>query len=252
MFEHTTYPIVIAHKGASAYAPENTIAAFKLAIQQGADAIELDAKLSLDGTVVVIHDQTLERTTDGTGNVRDYSVANLKEFDAGIFFDEMFRGERIPTLNEVFETIGDKVVINVELTNYATPLDDLPYKVADLIKTHKLEQRIICSSFNPVALFRTKKVIPDLPIGLLAFPGRKGWWIREFGRWFPIQALHPCIQDIDNILIEKYHKHGIQVFCYTVNDPEKLRMLCGWNINGIFTDDPPLAIQIASEFKDRS
>lgn len=247
MFEHTNNPIVIAHRGSSAYAPENTIAAFTLAVHQGADAIELDAKLSLDETVVVIHDQTLERTTDGNGNVRDFSVANLKEFDAGTFFDETFTGEKIPTLNEVFEIIGDKVLINVELTNYATPFDNLPYKVADLIQTHKLEQNIICSSFNPVALFRIKKVLPDLPIGLLAFPGRKGWWIRKLGRWLPIQTFHPCILDMDSNLINKYHKRGIQVFCYTVNDPGKLRMLCSWNINGIFTDDPPLALKIVSE-----
>ena len=119
-------PLIIAHRGASAYAPENTLAAFELAIQQGAPAIELDAKLSCDGHVVVIHDQTVDRTTPHSGRVGELSLAELRRMDAGSHFDTCFQQERIPTLAEVFESIGPGTLINVELTNYSSPGDDLP------------------------------------------------------------------------------------------------------------------------------
>src|SRR5690242_19186833 len=102
MIEMLPNPLVFAHRGASAYAPENTLAAFELARRQGAPAIEFDAKLSSDGRVVIIHDQTLERTTDGAGRVRDLSLAALRELDAGSWLSAQFRGEKIPTLDEVF------------------------------------------------------------------------------------------------------------------------------------------------------
>ncbi|MBU0511232.1 MAG: glycerophosphodiester phosphodiesterase, partial [Chloroflexi bacterium] len=118
MYAQLPRPAIFAHRGASAYAPENTLAAFDLAIRQNADAIELDAKLSADGHVVIIHDQTVDRTTDGTGRVSDLQLAALQELDAGCTYDEAFRHERIPTLGEVFDAVGRKILINVELTNY--------------------------------------------------------------------------------------------------------------------------------------
>ncbi|HBY09528.1 MAG TPA: glycerophosphodiester phosphodiesterase, partial [Chloroflexi bacterium] len=119
-------PAIFAHRGASAYAPENTLAAFKLAVDQGADAIELDAKLCADGQIIVIHDQTVERTSNGAGKVADLPLSALQELDAGSWFGLEFKGEPIPTLDEVFEAVGQKIFINIELTNYASPRDLLP------------------------------------------------------------------------------------------------------------------------------
>ncbi len=147
MFETFPKPILFAHRGASIHAPENTLPAFELALEQGADGVELDAKLSADGKVVVIHDPTVDRTTDGHGKVSQLSYAELKSLDAGAHFDGPFRGTRIPGLAEVFESIGERSIINVELTNYATPMDRLVDKVCELVKAHGLEQRIIFSSF---------------------------------------------------------------------------------------------------------
>ena len=114
-------PLVIAHRGASMYAPENTLAAFELAIEMGADAIELDTMLTADGIPIVIHDHSLDRTTDGIGSVSSKTVAELKLLDAGSAFDIRFAGERIPTLEEVFSAVGKKIMINVELKNYVSP-----------------------------------------------------------------------------------------------------------------------------------
>ena len=106
MFEHSPRPILFAHRGASLHAPENTMEAFNLAIQQGADGVELDAKLSADGEVIVIHDPTVDRTTNGHGRVATFKLTDLRALDAGSFFSEKFRGAQIPTLDEVFEVIG--------------------------------------------------------------------------------------------------------------------------------------------------
>ena len=129
-------PVIFAHRGASAHAPENTLAAFELALAQQADALELDVKLSADGHVVVIHDATVDRTTNGHGRVRDLSLADLKKLDAGSFFSQAFAGENIPTLDEVFESFGKRTFINVELTNYSTPGDALVESVCMLVKKH--------------------------------------------------------------------------------------------------------------------
>jgi glycerophosphoryl diester phosphodiesterase len=147
-------PLVIAHRGASLVAPENTIAAFNRAVELGADAIELEAKLTLDGHVVVHHDQTLERTTNGAGKLLTRSLDELKLLDAGFRFQSSFAGERIPTPKEVLEEIGERVLINIELTNYASPADDLPRVVVKLVKDQRLENRVLLSSFNPLALHK--------------------------------------------------------------------------------------------------
>ena len=165
-------PALFAHRGASQYAPENTLAAFELAIRQKADAIELDAKLTADGHVVVIHDQTADRTTIGTGNVANMELAQIKELDAGIHFDIQFTGEKVPTLREVFFRCAKRIPINIELTNYASIFDNLPEKVVTIVREYGMEGFILFSSFNPIALLKVKKVLPEVPIGLLCLPGK--------------------------------------------------------------------------------
>ena len=246
MPNESTHAILFAHRGASAQAPENTLAAFELALRHEADAIELDAKLSADGHVVVIHDQTVERTTNGQSDVRVMTLAALQELDAGSFFDVAFRGEHIPTLDQVFETFGHKTFINVELTNYASPNDDLPDRVVELVNHHRLEKRVLFSSFNPRALLKVVRLIPEVPIGLLASAGRSGWWARSWlGRMMiPYEALHPELHDATAALVVSIHQHGHRVNVYTVNQPDDMRRLFALGVDGIFTDEPRLARQV--------
>lgn len=239
------HPTVFAHRGASAYAPENTLAAFELALRQGADAIELDAKLTKDGQVVVFHDQTIERTTGGTGRVKDLTLAELRKLDAGSHFDVAFQGELIPTLDEVFKAVGQLTYINVELTNYASPTDALPEKVAALVKRHKLNRRVLFSSFNPLALMRIRRLLPEIPIGLLALPGRSGGWARSpVGRLLRYQSLNPEHGDVTPQLVERVHKRGEYVYTYTVNQEAEMKRLFSLQVDGIFTDDPVLALAV--------
>jgi len=241
-------PLILAHRGASAHAPENTLSAFELALTQEAHGVELDAKLSADGEVVVIHDATVDRTTDGKGRVSQLTLAALRELDAGSFFSEKFSGEKIPTLEAVFEAIGDRALINVELTNYATPRDGLVDKVCDLVKRFGLEERILFSSFLPANLKRTRSLLPDTPRGLLALGGWMGWWARSFGFSFgDYQALHPHLDNSTPQQIARVHRLKRRMYVYTVNAEEDIRRLINWNVDGIITDDPLLAKEIVAE-----
>jgi glycerophosphoryl diester phosphodiesterase len=245
MFSDLPHPTIFAHRGASLYAPENTLAAFNLALRQGADAVELDAKLSGDGQVVVIHDQTVDRTTGMTGKVGSLTLAQLSQLDAGSHFDIAFRGEPIPTLEQVFEEVGQQTFINVELTNYASVTDSLPEKVAALVKRHKLEDRVLFSSFNPIALFRIHRLLPKLPIGLLADTGGSGALARSaLGYLLSYQALHPERRDVTPALVQRVHRRNCRINVYTVNQAEDMRRLFDLDVDGIFTDDPVLARKV--------
>jgi glycerophosphoryl diester phosphodiesterase len=245
MFKKLPKPAIFAHRGASFYAPENTLPAFELALEQNSDGIELDAKLSADDQVVIIHDQTLDRTTNGVGKVGDFSLKDLKELDAGVKFSPIYKGTPIPTLAEALGAIGRKCLTNIELSNYTSPFDRLPEKVAGILTEHSLEDHVIISSFNPLALIKFHRFLPVVPLGLLAMPGFPGWWARSvLGRWIPHQALHPEVRDTHESLIRKCHRHGIRVHPYTINSKRIMAQLFLFGVDGIFTDDPPLAQKV--------
>ncbi len=243
-------PIIFAHRGASAHAPENTLAAFELALAQNADAIELDVKLSADGQAVVIHDPTVDRTTGSHGRVKKLSLAQLRSLDAGSFFSEKYRGEKIPTLEEVFETVGKRTFINVELTNYTTPRDQLVEMVCMLIKKFGLQERVMFSSFFALNLSKARAYLPDVPIGLLAFRGWLGAWARSFGFAFgKYHALHPYVTDVTSQQVQRVHRLNRRIHVWTVNAADDMHRLFHWGVDAIFTDDPQLAVQVRGESK---
>lgn len=252
MLNHIPNPAIIAHRGASAYAPENTLAAFELAVRQKADAIELDVKLTMDEHVVVFHDQTLDRTTGAQGRVIDSNLAELRRLDAGSHFDVAYKGEQIPTLDEVFDLVGKRTFINVELTNYASLLDRLPEKVAEIVKKHSLAERVMFSSFNPIALIRVRRILPEVPIGLLARPGRQGALARSWiGTLIRYQSLNPAIVDADKRITVRTHRRGCSLLVYTVNQPEEMRRMFQLGVDGIFTYDPLTARRILSAVSEQ-
>lgn len=241
-------PLIFAHRGASAKAPENTLAAFELALREGAPAIELDAKLSADGHVVVIHDPTVDRTTNGRGKVAQLTLSQLRALDAGSFFSANYRGEKIPTLEEVFELVGKRALINIELTNYTTPRDLLVTEVCRLVRKHRMEENVLFSSFLPSNLRQAAMLLPEVPRGLLALEGWKGVWMRSFVFFFgEYQALHPYVSDVNPNQIAAVHRLRRRVHVWTVNDPSQMRRLFKWGVDGIFTDDPALALHTLAE-----
>jgi glycerophosphoryl diester phosphodiesterase len=244
MFDLFPRPIIFGHRGACAYAPENTLESFQLAFDQGADGIELDAKLSADGEVVVIHDATVDRTTNGHGRVASHRLVDLRALDAGSFFSEKYHGAKIPTLQEVFEAFGKKGIINVELTNYYGPRDDLAEKVCGLVRKHSLQNHILLSSFFAYNLKKAGQILPDVPRGLLALDGWKGIWARSFGFMFgEYQALHPNLKDVNRQQVQRVHRLKRRIHVWTVNAPEEIRSMRELDVDGIITDDPQAAVR---------
>ena len=221
-------PKIIAHRGASGHAPENTMAAFQLALEMAADGIELDAMLTKDGEVVVIHDDSLDRTTNGTGAVHDFTLAELQRLDAG-------GGEKIPPLSEVLTHFAGRFLINIELKNYSSIFDSLPIKVAEMIKTHKCAQSVLISSFNPFNLPRFHRRLPEVPVGLLTNKNKARHWL---WRLFHYDALHPYFSDVDASLVSALHARGRQVNVWTVDDPAEIRRLADLGVDSIITNDP--------------
>lgn len=242
MWTDLSTPVVIAHRGDSAHAPENTLSAFRMAAEKGAQAIEFDVKLSADGHVIVIHDQTVDRTTDGRGEVRTLSLAALRDLQAEARFKGHFPGERLPTLDEVFETVGQRLHMNVELTNYATPGDDLVAKVVEVIRRHRMQDRVLFSSFFPGNLRKARALLPEVPRGLLAWAGWMGWPARTLGWRGDLYALHPHLSSVTPALLSQLHRAGKRLQVWTVNAEADMNHLIRLGVDGIFTDDPALLL----------
>lgn len=247
---HWRSPLIFAHRGASAQAPENTLSAFELAVQSGADVIELDAKLSADEHVVIIHDHTVDRTTDGTGNVSNLPLAALQKLNASINFPESSNKEHIPTLEEVIESLRGKTLIDIELSNYKSPFDALPAKVAQIILHFGIHEHVLVSSFHPIPLKKFHQLLPSIPIGFLAKRGFQGSLSRsKLGRLIvPHQALHPEKSDISPNLVLASHQSGLRVHTYTVNEPDEITRLFKLGVDGIITDNPLLTRRILESF----
>ena len=227
-------PKIIAHRGASADAPENTLAAFQLALDQGADGIELDVMLSKDRELVVIHDDMVDRTTDGSGRVQDLTLAELQALDAG-------NGEKIPTLDEVLTRFGGKFLINIELKNYSTIFDSLPLDVAALILDHDVADSILISSFNPFNFSRFHKLLPDIPVGMLTFPGKARFFAYGLFRY---DALNPYFKDVDGALVQRMHAKEKEINVWTVDEAADIRHLAKIGVDSIITNRPQRAMTV--------
>jgi len=243
MIEQFPLPILLAHRGDKLHAPENTLPAFKQAIEKGADGVELDVKLTADRHVIVLHDSTVDRTTDGKGRAASMTLEALRQLDAGRWFDKKFSGAKIPLIEEVFETVGRHKIINVELKNYSNPYNDLVMKVCESIKRHNNQEQIILSSFYSSNLKVAAQILPGVFRALLAVPGPAGLWARSFGFMFgDYQALHPHTSNTSREQVQRAHRLNRRVHVWTANTPEEVIRLRDWGLDGIMTDDPLMAV----------
>ena len=242
-------PLVVAHRGASLIAPENTLTAFRMAAELGADAIEFDAKLTADGHVVIHHDKALDRTTDGTGPLALRTLEELQRLDAGSHFDTKYTGERIPTLRQVFQEVGEQLLLNIELTNYAHPFNQLPEVVVQMIHEFGLIPRVLISSFNPIALLKARRLAPEVAIGLLVMAAEPAWLIAFFRFMTPYDAYHPSFPMVEKKLIQREHRQGHRVNVWTVNDEEQIQDMLKMGVEGVITDAPDLAREVVEKFK---
>jgi glycerophosphoryl diester phosphodiesterase len=238
----------IAHRGASAVAPPNTLAAFAKAVELGADGIEFDVHLSADGVPVVIHDFAVDTTTDGCGRVADLTLAQLKALDAGCRFDPAFASERIPTLEEVLNAAEDHLLLNIELKSTSVRDRGLERTVLAQIEQHRSSGRVLISSFNPFSLRRAGRIAPHIPLGLLygphmPLPLRRAW----LAPLVPHTARHPHHTMVDARYIAWARKRGYRVNTWTVDEPDEMRRLIGLGVDGIITDVPDVLRRVLEE-----
>lgn len=232
-------PQIFAHRGAKSVAPENTLPAFQRALAMGVDGIELDVHCSKDGRLVVIHDETLEGTTNGTGKVGAYTVAQLAKIDAGSHFSAAFAGVGIPTLDEVFDLVGNRCLVNVELKSEDPNGGDQAEPLIAMIAARNLYDQVIVSSFNPPSLIKMRALAPKIQLGLLYYLPMPSF-LRD--AWFsPImrpEAIHPMHTLIDEELMAWAKAYGCVVNTWTVNEVAEAKRLAALGVNVIMSDVP--------------
>lgn len=245
-------PLVIGHRGYSRRYPENTPVAFGAAFAAGAGMVELDVTLTRDREVVVIHDPSVDRTTDGTGPVKSLSLEQLKRLDAGRWFDPRFAGERIPTLEEVLEKFGDRGLVNVEIKAEAFENDlredGIERKVAAILRKYGLVHRVLISSFELRLLNRVRRLENPPAIGVLT-GRRRPPDVPASCRRLRAFSWHPHWRTLDAAQVSAAHDAGLRVFPYTANTFEDIRRLLRMGVDGIFTDDPATASACIAEMK---
>ena len=230
-------PRIWAHRGASAHAPENTLAAFELAKTAGADGIELDVMLDRDGTVVVFHDHELTRLCGRPGRMEDLGVSARKELRV--------QGECVPTLAEVFDMLGD-LEINVEIkVERAGRAARLVEAAANVIRQSGRADQVLVSSFDPVALIQFHRYMPDIALAYLfakeqALPIRRGW----VSQWIGASVVHPDHRLCTEQRVKAWHTAGMPINAWTVDDADELRRLNDVGVDGVFTNDPAHALSV--------
>lgn len=238
--------INIAHRGASGYAPENTIAAYDLAVKMKSDYFEVDVQRSKDGELVILHDTTVDRTTNGTGKVGDLTLAELKSLDAGSWFSPRFQGEEIPTLEEILDRYkGKRSGILIELKNPEL-YPGIEKQLADLLKKkrmHKRTGKVIVQSFNHESIQTYHQIQPSVPLGVLISytqykNGISDEQIDAFASY--AQYFNPNKSLVDSDLVKRVHQRGLKIFPYTIQDKEAADQLIKAGVDGIITDYPEL------------
>ena len=235
-------PLIVAHRGSSAHAPENTRAAFELAAEQHADAIELDVDLTRDGHVIVMHDATIDRTTTGHGRVNDLTLEELRRVDAGAWKGPQFASERVPLLSEVFEAVGQRLLIDIEIKSTSRRSNGIEQRVMELIGRYDLPDRVIISSFNPFVLIRVKRLELHLACGLIYSPDEPIYLRRAWvAPLIPgLSARYPHHSQVTASFVKKCHACGQRVGVWTVNDAATARAMTFAGVDGIIGDDPIL------------
>jgi glycerophosphoryl diester phosphodiesterase len=231
--------MIFAHRGASGNAPENTMAAFRLAVEQGCEAIELDVQLTRDGEAVICHDHFLNRTTNGSGLIKDYTLAELQRLDAGGWFGETFAGERIPSLDEFLSFIAKtNVTVNIELKNLPIAYEHIERKVVELIHKHGMAEKVILSSFDHYSLAIAAKLDSSLKLGVLFATRLIEPWKYVARLPFAAYSIHPHFSFVDEEYVKECHNLGFKVIAYTVDDTDWYKHYRRFGIDGIFSNYP--------------
>lgn len=238
-------PLIIAHRGAMGYAPENTLAAFSLALEKGSDAIELDLRMTRDGVPVVLHDASINRTTNSKGDIFELSYAEIRNLDAGSWFDPKYKDERIPTLQEVIDLLNDTVLIIIELKEGNDIYPGIEEKVIDIIRQNGISKQVFLKSFDPNTLKRLREIDPEITL-VYVYALRIPWLGLiidrgiSFGSIFDIEAdyLQPHRFFLSRSFVKEAQSRGFKIISWGVNSEEAILNSIDYGVDGIETDYP--------------
>lgn len=232
-----------AHRGFCSKYPENTLLAFEKAIEEGVDGLENDVQLTKDGHIVIMHDESVDRTTNGSGWVKDYTLEQLKELDASEKFAGQFGVQRVPTLREYLELVKDQPVItNIEMKTGVFEYREMEQLLVNMLREYKIQDRILITSFNHFTILRMKKLAPEIRYGFLAYDWRidAGEYTQRYG----IPCYHPDYHNLTEEVVADLKGHGIEINPYTVDDPDDIRDMIRKGVNSVITDCPDVVNRI--------
>ena len=238
---------VWCHRGYSGRYPENTMLAFQKAVETGAEGIELDVQLTRDGEVIVLHDETLDRTTDGTGPVAQVDLKTLQTYNAGKKFPE-FGFQTVPTFREYLEFAKKTgIFTDIELKTGVNPYPGMEEKVWNMIREFGLEDKVMFSSFRYESLINMRRLAPEVDCGYLS----EDWTadLPEHIRGLGLQASHPFYLDLTKSRCRRLTAAGLPINTYTPNGERDLRRLMAWGVNAVITNEPELALKIREEME---
>jgi len=244
---------IIAHRGASAYFPENTIPSFEGAVAMGADMVELDVQLTSDKEVVVFHDEKISRCTDGKGRIADYTLAFLKKLDAGRWFDNKFRNTRIPTLAEILDVCKNRIAVNIEIKTEAVSrmfFGGIEEKCLKIVQQSGMREHVVFSSFDPRAIMHLKLIDTAVSVAVL-------FEKKHYGSKLPFDAMDSVGADAFNCSASEFSKKwlanikskNIPVNIYTVDDGKSMKKFLDAGVSGIFTNKPDVLKRVLDDVK---
>ncbi len=233
---------IFAHRGFSGKYPENTMIAFRKAVEIGVDGIELDVHLTKDNEIVIIHDENVKRTCGGDGLVKDMTLAELKKLDASSTFKGVYGKNEIPTLREYFELVKcTDVITNIELKTGVYEYPTIEKRVVDLVREYGLEKKIIFSSFNHFTVKRCEEIAPDIKRGFLT-----GDWLVDFGKYTKernVQCCHPWHITLSQAVVDEMHAAGCEINTWTVNEYEDIERLSLMGVDSLIGNFPDRMIE---------
>lgn len=240
---------VQAHRGASAYAPENTAPSFQLAVQMGADGVENDIRLTKDGVYVLSHDSNISRMSNGKGEIGELTYEELLQYDFGVKTGAQFKGTKIPTLEEFLEIVKDMNIVNIEMKPFA-PHEDKSYAFTYLYNAlvkYGCVSRTIISSFDHTALKELKEAHPDLRTALLYGHGMTAQETVAFVRSFHADIIHPQLGAVDKKIVDTCRENGIDVNVWTVDSKHDIKRAMELGVTGIITNVPDRVLAMLRE-----
>lgn len=236
---------IFGHRGSAGTHPENTMISFKEAARVGADGIELDIQMTKDGVIVVIHDETVKRTTNGKnkGWVKDYTLKQIKKMDVSYKFKDKYGFCEIPTLEEVFDWAkSNQLLINVEFKTGLVSYKDIEEKTLKMISDYGLENRIVISSFNHYSLVKCRRISSTIDLAILYMEGLYEPW--DYAKRLKTNGIHPYHQTISKEIVEESKLNGIAVRPFTINDEKKMKQFIEFGCSAIITDYPKKALAL--------